>query len=172
LHRTSRNYPEDVERDIKKFFGHKRVKADLEDLKHIFTRLLHHDSDTVYVLDGVDALDRKHAKSLLEFFRPLFIDSGPQQGPRILLLSRDQVQGYINIKTFMPGIRQISTSANVMQDIETYIQSSITDKNRYRQLTDDPLLIEEIPRRLLAESLGMYANPQVLFEILTPWIKR
>ncbi|KAJ5663805.1 hypothetical protein N7507_004536 [Penicillium longicatenatum] len=156
LHRTSRTYPEDVERDIKKFFGHKRVKADLEDLKHIFTRLLHHDSDTVYVLDGVDALDRKHAKSLLEFFRPLFIDSGPQQRPRILLLSRDQVQGYINIKTFMPGIRQISTSANVMQDIETYIQSSITDKNMYRQLTDDPLLIKEIPRRLLAESSGMF----------------
>jgi hypothetical protein len=59
----------------------------------------------------------------------------------------------------MPGIRQISTSANVMQDIETYIGSSITDKTMCRKLTDDPLLIEEIRQGLLAESSGMYAIP-------------
>lgn len=162
LHRTSRPYPDDVAREIRKFFGHKRIKSDLDDLKEVFTRCFHHVSDTIYVVDGVDTLNREHVKSLLEFFRSLFLDSRPQQGSRILLLSRDQVPGYININTFLPGIRQISTSANVMQDIETYVESSITDKTMCRKLTDDPLLTEEIPRRLLAESSGMYANPNPL----------
>lgn len=160
LSRTSRPYPEDVAREIKKFFGHKRVQPDLEDLKDIFTRFFHYVSDTIYVVDGVDALDRDHARSLLELFRSLFHDSGPQRGSRILLLSRDQVPGYINITIFMPGIRQISTSANVIQDIRTYIESSITDKTMRRKLTDDPLLIKEIQLRLLAESSGMYDDPK------------
>lgn len=171
LHRMSRPYPEDVAREIRKFFGHKRVKPDLDDLRDIFTHFFPHVSGIIYVVDGVDALDQEHAKSLLEFFRSLFLDSRAQQGSRILLLSRDQVPGYININTFMPGIRQISTSANVMQDIQTYIESSITDKTMRRKLTDDPLLIEEIQRRLLAESSGMYAS-QALYESSIPWIIR
>ena len=112
-------------------------------------------------MDGVDALDREHAKSLLELFRSLIHNSGPQQGSRILLLSRDQVPGYINITTFMPGIRHISTSANVMQDIGTYVESSITDKTMCRTLTDDHLLIEEIKQRLLTESSGMYGRSNI-----------
>jgi hypothetical protein len=159
LHRTSSPYPEGVAREIRKSFGHNRVKSDFDDLKNIFTRLFHNFSDTIYVLDGVDALVREHARSLLGVFRTLFVDSKAQQGSRILLLSRDQVPGYININTFMPGIRQISTSANIMQDIETYIKASITDKIMCRKLTDDPSLLNEIRQRLLAESSGMYANP-------------
>lgn len=158
LCRMSRPYPEAVTREIRKFFGHKRVQPDLEDLKDIFTRFSPHVSDTIYVVDGIDSLDQKHAKSLLEFFRSLFLDPRPQQGSRVLLLSRDQVPGHIYITTLMPGIHQISTSANVMRDIETYIKSSITDKTMCRKITDDPLLIEEVQRRLLAESSGMYAN--------------
>lgn len=162
LQRASRPYPEDVASEIRKFFGRNRVKADLDDLKDIFTRFFPHVPDTVYVVDGIDALDREHAKSLLEFFRSLLVDPRTQQGSRILLLSRDQVPGYININTFMPGIRQISTSGNIMQDIQSYIESSITDKTMYRKLTDDPSLLEEIRQRLLAESSGMYANPLAL----------
>lgn len=157
LHRMSRPHPEDIVRDIGKFFGHNKVKADLDDLKNIFSRFFVHAPDTIYVLDGVDALDQKNAKYLLGFFRSLFLDSRNQQGSRLLLLSRDQVPGYINMNTLMPGIRHISTSANVMQDIKTYIESSIIDKNVCRKLTDDPVLLEEIRHRLLAESSGMYA---------------
>ncbi|KAJ5390289.1 uncharacterized protein N7496_001357 [Penicillium cataractarum] len=153
-----RSYPEDVASEIRKFFGRKRVKADLDDLKDIFTRVFPHVPDTVYVVDGIDALDREHAKSLLKFFRSLFVDPRTQQGSRILLLSRDQVPGYINMNTFMPGIRQISTSANIMQDIESYIEASITDKTMCRKLTEDSSLLEEIRQRLLEESSGMYAN--------------
>lgn len=158
LQRMSRPYPEDVAREIRMFFGHNRVKADLDDLKDTFTCFFPHVSDTIYVVDGIDALDRDHAKFLLEIFRSLFVNSGAQQGSRILLLSRDQVPGYININTFMPGIRQISTATNVMEDIETYIDSSITDKTMCRKITDDSSLLEEIRQRLLAESSGMYAH--------------
>ncbi|KAI9035596.1 uncharacterized protein KD926_003200, partial [Aspergillus affinis] len=166
LCRTSKSFPEDIAREIGKFFGHKRVQPDLEDLKDIFTRFFDCVSETIYVVDGIDALDQEHAKSLLELFRSIFHDSGTQQGSRILLLSRDQVPGYINIATFMPGIRQISTSANVMQDIGTYVESSITDKTMCRKLTDDPLLIEEVQRRLLAESSGMFLWVYLQLEIL------
>lgn len=162
IHRTSRIYPEDVAREIRKFFGHKRVKPDIDDLNDIFCRLFPHVSDTIYVVDGIDVLHREHAISILEVFRSLLRSYRPQRGSRVLLLSRDQVQGYININTSIPGIRQISTSANVMQDIQTYIKASITGKTMYRILTHDPLLIEEIPRRLLEESSGMYAGPNSL----------
>jgi hypothetical protein len=158
----SRPYPEDVAREIRKFFGHNRVKADLDDLKDIFTCFFPHVSDTIYVIDGIDALDREHAKYLLEIFRSLFVDPRAHQGSRILLLSRDQVPGYININTFMPGIRQISTATNVMDDIKTYIDSSITDKTMCRKITGDSSLLREIRQRLLAESSGMYAYPNGL----------
>lgn len=162
LHRKHRPYPEDVAKEIRKFFGHKRIKPDLDDLKNIFTRLFCHIPDTIYVIDGVDALDQKHAKSLLGLVRLLFMNTSPQQQSRILLLSRDQVPGYININTLVPGVRQISTSANVMPDIKTYIESSIIEKSIYRKLTDDPVMIEKIRQRLLAESSGMYASPNLL----------
>jgi hypothetical protein len=164
LHRAYRTYLKGVTGEIWKFFGHERVQPDLEDLKEIFIGLFRQVSDVIYVVDGVDALDQEQARSLLKFIRSLFCDSEPWQGSRILLLSRDQVPGYINVTTFIPGIRQISTSANVMQDIETYIESSITDKTMCRKLTDDPLLIDEIQRILLAESSGMYASPNPLRE--------
>lgn len=167
LHRMHRPYPEGVAKEIRKFFGHKRVKPDFADLKDIFTHLFHHTPDTIYVIDGVDALDQKHAKSLLELVRLLFIDTSSQQKSRILLLSRDQVPGYININTFIPGIRQISTSANVMQDIKTYIESSIIDKDICRKLTDDPVLIEKVRQTLLAESSGMYVHPNFYKSCIT-----
>ncbi|KAJ5637503.1 hypothetical protein N7490_007382 [Penicillium lividum] len=157
--------PRDVAIEIRKYFGPKRAKPDLEDLKDIFTLLFPYVSDTIYVVDGVDALDRKQAKFLLTLFRSLFFES-PQQGSRILLLSRDQVPGYINIDTFIPGINRISTSGNVMQDIKTYIESSITDKIMCRKITDDPLLTEEIPRRLLEESSEMFLWVFLQLEIL------
>ncbi|KAJ5777337.1 hypothetical protein N7520_000583 [Penicillium odoratum] len=163
LHRP---YPGDVAREIRKYFGDKRVKPDLDDLKDIFTLLFPYASDTIYVVDGIDALDRKQAKSLLSVFRSLFFDSRSQQGSRILVLSRDQVPGYINIDTFMPGIYRISTSGNVMQDIETYTESSIADKTMCRKITDDSLLSEEIPRRLLIESSEMFLWVYLQLEIL------
>ncbi|OOQ87883.1 hypothetical protein PEBR_15031 [Penicillium brasilianum] len=166
LQRMSRPIPEDVAREIRKFFGHNKVVADLDDLRDIFTRCFPHVSDTIYVVDGIDALDREHAKLLLEIFRSLFVDPRAHQGSRILLLSRDQVPGYINIDTFMPGIRQISTATNVMEDIKTYIDSSITDKTMCRKITDDSSLLKEIRQRLLAESSGMFLWVYLQLEIL------
>lgn len=156
--RDFRSYLESVAKDITKFFGHKRVQPDLDDLKAIFTLCFRGVPNAVYVIDGLDALDREHGKFIMELFKSLLPISDSQNGARILLLSRDQVPGYINISTFIPGIRQISTSANIMKDISTYIESSITDKTMCRTLTDDHLLIEEIKQRLLSESSGMYGR--------------
>jgi hypothetical protein len=101
-------------------------------------------------------LDEKHVKTLLRFIRSLFCDSLPPEGTRILLLSREQISGHINVTTSIPGIHQISTSANVMRDIKTYIETTIAEKLMFRKLTDDLQLMEEIKRVLLKESSGMY----------------
>ncbi|KAJ5890011.1 hypothetical protein N7504_010821 [Penicillium tannophilum] len=53
-----------------------------------------------------------------------------------------------------------------MQDIKTYIESSIIDKNICRKLIDDPVLIEKIRQTLLAESLGMFLWVYLQLEIL------
>ncbi|KAJ5928484.1 hypothetical protein N7466_007440 [Penicillium verhagenii] len=166
LHQATKPFPEDVSKEITKYFGRKRVKPDLEDLKDIFTILFPCAPGTIYVVDGVDTLDREQAISLLSLFRSLFLESRRPNGSRILLFSRDQVPGYINIDTFMPGICRISTSANVMQDIETYIEASITDKTMHRKITDDPMLAAEIPRRLLIESSEMFLWVYLQLEIL------
>ncbi|GAB1193391.1 hypothetical protein APSETT444_002607 [Aspergillus pseudonomiae] len=149
-------YPEDVKTEIRKFFGPKPIQPDFEDLKYIFSRLFHSVPDAVYIIDGLDVLSQNHGKALLGLIQSLFCFSRPPQGSRILLLSRDQVPGYINIATFMPGIRQISTSGNVMEDIESYIEASIIDKTMCRKLTDDAVLVEDIKRTLLTKSSGMY----------------
>ncbi|KAJ5634700.1 hypothetical protein N7528_002542 [Penicillium herquei] len=168
LHRDlGGNFASNVSEDIYRFFGDKRVQPDLEDLKHIFTLCFRSMPDTVYVVDGLDALDREHAKFLLQVFKSLFHhDFKHRRKSRILLLTRDQVPGYINISTFIPGIRQVSTTANVMEDIGTYIESTITDKTMSRRLTDDPLLMQEIQQRLLTESSGMFLWVYLQLEIL------
>lgn len=141
---------------IKKFFGQKRTQPDVEDLKEIFRWLFDYVPNTTYILDGLDGLDPKEAKSLLGCLRLLFCGSVPRHGSQILLLSRDQIPGYINLSTFMPGIRQITTSCNNMKDIENYIEARIEDKTRDRKLTDNAQLLQEIRRDLLKKSSGMY----------------
>lgn len=153
---TSRHCPEEVLIEIRKFFGPKQIQPDFEDLKDIFIQLFPYVSDTIYIIDGFDVLDQKHSNSLLGLIRSLFCSSSSSKGSRILLFSRDQVPGYINVATFMPGIRHISTSANVMQDIKAYIETSIADKTMYRKLTDNTVLVEDIKRTLLCDSSGMY----------------
>lgn len=153
LRYTSRTFPEDVIRQIKRFFGHDRRVPDFEDLKDIFTRLFYYVPNTIYVLDGLDALNQEHIKGLLTFIRPLFRDPKSPQGSRILLLSREQIPGYINIATFMPGTCQIST------------ETSVDDKAMCRKLTDDRSLLDDIKRVLLTESSGMY-DKQVSYSII------
>ncbi|RFU72758.1 ankyrin repeat-containing [Trichoderma arundinaceum] len=166
LYQTSGHYPDEVVQDLRKFFGPRRTRPDFDDLQEIFTRLFHAAPDTIYIVDGIDALREDHAKRLLTFIQRLFCSSDLLKGSRILLLSRDQVPGYINIDTFMRGIRRISTSRNVMQDIETYIETSIADKMMYRKLTSDDSLLEEIKLILLTDSSDMFLWVYLQLEIL------
>lgn len=137
------------------FFGKKRVVPDFDDLKGIFIQLFHLIPDTVYIIDGVDALSPEQSKDLFELFRSLFCGSGSPPESRMLVFSREQLPGYTGIPLFMAGVCQISTTSNVMADLQTYIDTSVTDKLMSRRLTDDLALLDEVKRVLLEESSGM-----------------
>jgi hypothetical protein len=141
---------------LQSFFGSDRIAPDFEDQPDLFMHIFYHVPNTIYVVDGIDALDRENSKCLLELIQSIFCGRRSLKGSRILLLSRNHIEGYINISTFMPGIRQISTSDNVMEDITKFIDTSILDKTMYRRLTDDRLLLEQLKTALLTESAGMY----------------
>lgn len=56
----------------------------------------------------------------------------------------------------MPDSCQISTSLNVMADIEVYIETSVADKMLFKKLTDNAQLLDDVKRSLLMGSSGMY----------------
>ncbi|KAL4778137.1 hypothetical protein BJX76DRAFT_352839 [Aspergillus varians] len=163
---TARPYPEDIIPKIDKFFGPERFQPDLTDLQDIFISLFHFVPDTIYVLDGIDALEQKDSKYLLALIQLLSKFSRPSSGSRFLLFSRDLFPGYINIATFIPGIRHILTYGNVMQDIEVYITTSMTDKSLYRRLTDNVTLLEEVKQIILTKSSGMFLWVYLQLEII------
>jgi hypothetical protein len=150
------HFPEHVLAKIRKFFGPERIQPDWMDLTDLFTLLSDLAPDCVYIIDGLDAVNQECSKSLLGLFHSLFSRSESSNRLRLLLFSRDQVPGYINIATFIPGIRHISTSANVRRDIELYIDTSIADKSLYRRLTENAGLLGQVKETLLAESSDMY----------------
>jgi hypothetical protein len=158
LRRTSSSFPEGFLEKIQRFFGNDRIVPDFEELKDLFVHIFYHVPNTIYAVDGIDVLDRENSKCLLKLIQSIFCGPRSLEGSRILLLSRDHIEGYINISTFMPGIRQISTSANVMGDIKDFIAMSIVDKTMQRKLTDNRLLLEELKSALLTESAGMYQS--------------
>ncbi|KAL3459142.1 ankyrin repeat-containing domain protein [Aspergillus heterothallicus] len=162
---TTMRYPKDVEGKIRRFFGEERTQPDLNDLQDILFLLLRYVPDTVGIIDGLDALEPKEAKALVLCMQRL-CSLKRAEDLRILVLSRDQVPGYINIATVFPGARQIQTSRNVMPDIEIYIRTSIADKTLYRKLTDNTDLLNEVEQTLLRESSGMFLWVYLQLEIL------
>ncbi|KAF7712366.1 Nucleoside phosphorylase and ankyrin repeat domain-containing protein [Penicillium ucsense] len=158
--------PDNIARDLYRFFGPKRVKPDFDDMAELFNNCYRPFEEVILVVDGIDALGREHAMPLLKVLRLCLVKFGTRSKSRIMLLSRDQVPGFINIDTIMPGILHITTSLNVTQDIKTYIESSVEDKMLYRRLTDDPLLLKEVRQRLLEESSGMFLWVFLQIEIL------
>lgn len=150
--------PENIVRDVRKFFGHNRTEPDFDDLKDIFIRLFYCIPNVLFVLDGLDVLEKQQVKNLLEVFRSIFCGPKSCHGSQILLVSREQIPGYIDIATSMPGIRQISIHSNILPDIDVYIKTGIVEKSKDRKLTDDPVLLREIRRILLEKSSGMYVT--------------
>jgi hypothetical protein len=124
--------------------------------------------NTIYIVDGIDALDEENSNRFLKSIQSIFRGSRSLQGSRILLFSREQISGFINIATFIPGICQISTLDNVMGDIQRYIETSIVDKTMSRKLTDDRQLLEDIKSVLLTESSGMYDSSFGILLLLYP----
>lgn len=152
---NNRRCPDDVADALNRFFGKRRIFPDFDDLKGIFVQLFKLIPDTVYIIDGLDALNPSESKDLFEFFRSQFCASGSPPESRILVFSREQLPGYTGIPLFMAGVRQISTTSNAMSDLRAYIETSVTDKLMTRKLTDDLALLDEVKRVLLEESSGM-----------------
>ncbi|PGH01143.1 hypothetical protein AJ79_08014 [Helicocarpus griseus UAMH5409] len=142
--------------DIHKFFGEKRTVPDIEDLEYVFVRLYRCVPDTIYVIDGFDALNQENCRILLRLIKQLFSDVSDRRGSKCMLLSREQIPGFTNVATLIPGIRQISTSSNIMQDIQLYIKTTIDDKTMFRELTNDYNLVDEIKQVLAKESSEMF----------------
>ncbi|KAK2812422.1 hypothetical protein FQN50_001423 [Emmonsiellopsis sp. PD_5] len=164
---ASKPCPAHILNEIRRLFGRKPMVPDFEEVKHIFVSLFYHVPDTIYILDGIDALDQEDATELLTTFRSLFHGSSALNGSRILLLSRQQIPGYINITTLMPGISEIPTLPNVMGDIQNYIETTVGDKTAIsRKLTSDPFLLEEVKQALLVGSSGMFLWVYLQLEIL------
>jgi hypothetical protein len=156
LYQQLRHYPEDIATKLRKAFGPKQIRPDFDDLQRVFILLYRIVPDTIYIIDGIDALQIRHIRCFLEFINRVFCSPGEPQRSRILLLSRDQVPGQINISTFIPGICQISISRNAEQDIKNYIEASIDEKMMLKKLTDNISLLNEIKKTLLSESSHMY----------------
>jgi hypothetical protein len=154
--RTSSSFPQGYLEKLRIFYGNERITPDFGDLKCLFEGILYEVPDTIYLVDGIDSLDRENSDKLLKVLQSIFCGPRSLRGSRLLLSSRDHIEGYVNIATFMPGICQISTSTNVLKDIELYIDTSIVDKTMYRTLTDDDQLLDHMKRALLSESDGMY----------------
>ncbi|KAK2788427.1 hypothetical protein FQN53_003573 [Emmonsiellopsis sp. PD_33] len=163
LRLASKPCPVHILNQIRRFFGRKPTVPDFEDVKHIFVSLFYHVPDTIYILDGIDAVDHAHGTELLTTLRTLFHGSRPLNGSRILLLSREQIPGYINMTTLMPGISEIPTLPNVMADIQNYIETTVRDKTAiFRKLTSDPILLEEVKQALLF--LWVYLQLEILWD--------
>ncbi|RHZ62633.1 hypothetical protein CDV55_106452 [Aspergillus turcosus] len=166
LRAKNKSYPNIVADTLNRFFGKKRVVPDFDDLKDVFIQLFYHIPDTVYILDGLDALNLDQSKDLFELFRFLFCGSRSPPESRILVFSREQLPGFTGIPLFMAGIHRISTTSNVMPDLQTYIDTSVTDKLMSRTLTDNLTLLDEVKQTLLKESSGMFLWVYLQLEIL------
>jgi hypothetical protein len=147
--------PAAVQEDIWKFFGKRRSVLDFDDLADIFSRLVTHTPEVIYVIDGLDEFDEKEVKKVLRIVRQLFGSKTQRNGSRMLIFSRDQIAPYLDIIQFVPGTVRISTSDNNRKDIQLYIETVIKDKMDDRELTNNSDLIEETKRRLLEGASGM-----------------
>ncbi|GKZ98794.1 hypothetical protein AnigIFM60653_000128 [Aspergillus niger] len=149
-------FSENGQRMLQRYFGSKREVPDLDDLEDIFASLYTDVSNATYVIDGLDALEQTDARRLLTYFRLLFQTGGDKAiGRRLLIFSREYFVGGTSVATYLPNVPEISTTCNVLQDIQVYIRESIADRMVLHQLTEDSHLIKDMESILLQESSGM-----------------
>lgn len=141
---------------LQRYFGSEREVPDIDDLEDIFAILSSDVPNATYVIDGLDALEQADARRLLTYFRSLCRTGGDKAiGPRLLIFSREYFVGGTSVATYLPKVPQISTTYNVLQDIQVYIRESIADRMVLQPLTEDNQLIRDMENILLQESSGM-----------------
>lgn len=144
-----------LQQQIWRFFGTRYTQPDFDDLADIFMRLSNEITGITYVIDGLDELDEEEAKRVLLVVKKIFGGETKQNGSRIALFSRDQIASYLKVPRFVPGTIHISTSNNIVEDIELYIEIVMEQKSCVRELTSDPALLKDIKRKLLEGASGM-----------------
>jgi hypothetical protein len=149
-------WPGEIEKDVLRFFGKKRLEADFDDLAEIAVTLLKYMPNTMCVIDGLDELDENEAKKVLCLVRRLLGNRDKRYSLRVLLFSRDHVAPYLDVTRLIPGTLRILVSNNTTRDLQLFIDSKISDKMCIRELPGGPDLIAEIKRRLLEEASNMY----------------
>ena len=96
-------------------------------------------------------------EKVLHIVRQLFVGKPQHNGSRILIFSRDRVAPYLDMARSVSGTAHISTSNNIMKDIQRYINTVIEEKRAYNhELTSDSALMEETKQKLSEEASGMY----------------
>ena len=149
-------FSENGQKMLQRYFGSEREVPDIDDLEDIFAILSSDVPNATYVIDGLDALEQADARRLLTYFRSLCRTGGDKAiGPRLLIFSREYFVGGTSVATYLPKVPQISTTYNVLQDIQVYIRESIADRMVLQPLTEDNQLIRDMENILLQESSGM-----------------
>jgi hypothetical protein len=145
-------WPGEIEKDVLRFFGKKRLEPDFDDLAEIAVTLLKYMPNTMCVIDGLDELDENEAKKVLCLVGRILSD---RDSLRILLFSRDHVAPYLDVTRLIPGTLRISTSNNTTRDLQVFTNRKINERMCLRELPGGPDLIAEIKRRLLEEASDM-----------------
>ncbi|RAK91400.1 hypothetical protein BO79DRAFT_104963, partial [Aspergillus costaricaensis CBS 115574] len=160
-------FSENGQKMLQRYFGSEREVPDIDDLEDIFAILSSDVSNATYVIDGLDALEQADARRLLTYFRSLCRTGGDKAiGPWLLIFSREYFVGGTSVATYLPKVPQISTTYNVLQDIQVYIRESIADRMVLQPLTEDNQLIRDMENILLQESSGMFLWVYLQIEII------
>ncbi|KAI9892857.1 MAG: hypothetical protein M1814_001016 [Vezdaea aestivalis] len=160
---------EEINFDIRKFFGKRRLVPDFDDSANLFSKLFLCRKSAAYILDGIDKLESHEVRKLLKLVKKLSQTDSDEPGPRIALLSRVEISApHPAILDTIPNAAQTSTFDVVSDDIRTYIQYLISEKTAYsRELTDDAVLQDEMERSLLHGAKGKFLWIYLQVEIFT-----
>lgn len=151
---THNKCPDSVSIQIRELYRYGGPERDPEDVVDIFSRFFKHFRTAVYVIDGLDELKDSERLRVVDTFRHLFTKSKEQ---KLFISSRTQPHHNINMIHIIPNTKYIHVDQEKLEDIKYYIERKIAEKRRIaRELTNDPVLIEDIKSRLLLGAKGMF----------------
>jgi hypothetical protein len=138
-----------VKNDLKKLS--KKPFIDFQDWVFLLQQQIQQ-SDTFYLIDGLDEADPYERRLLLKALHSLLI-SPPKL--RVLITSRDSV--IIDVRNMFPALERIRLTPEVLDsDIRRYIETTLTERITSKSLwVNDSSLFETIRQTLSQHADGM-----------------